>query len=791
MAFPPDPSQPTNPVGQMTPPVGQATPPAMPPQEQDIPEELQQALIDLCERFEKENIQARTEEVRRVQRQREFFKGNQNIYWSGTDRQWKGISSTSQSGLDTKDGDDEDAIRYDFTENIYRANCLISMAVLSQNPSHCLFAPADPSNPDDIATAKAALDVEKFVGDNNKLDQRQAEVAWYWFNDGRCASYTYFEVDADKYGVKVVPRIEPVQQKITPDTLHCPQCGYDVELPNMDYNDPANLAAVPQTCPDCGAPLDQGNFVPGTTSLVPQQTGEDHFPQGQEKILYVGALELQLPFFARSLEEAPWLTWECEVHKAWIKSVYPKAATPVGSGNSEGGADSAEMTARSARISLAATMLGRSTGEAWGSLVTFKRTWLRSWAFQYVEDDMLRAQLQQLFPDGCYVARAGRSYCESRNEKIEKRWVLSHCFQGDGMIRDGIGTDIVDTQRRLNVEENIATETYERGLPVRVIDGRVVDFDAYVNAGSLAAAVFEGQAVPGQRIGDAFYDSPAVAVSPQMVQHSESLRGPIPQMLTGNFPTIFGGDTGGNDTASGISMEKDSAYGRFALFKRAINEFYAETMLNAIDCFVENRTEDVQLAVFGKGGELDSKSIKLADLRGNLYARTEADDSYPVSPVQRRSLILSLIQSPNQQIQAALLAPDNFETLKTAIGMQDLKLAGEDARKKEFRTIQKIIETGQQIPPDVLLDQHKVCEAACQEWWSSDEGQQIAESNPSAAELIRQHMLAHMQAEVQLQQLQQGLEQTGQPMLMAPNQAAPQQVPPQQGGGQPPPQQVQ
>ncbi len=749
---------------------------AQEPMEQELPKDLQDALLELASKFEKENREPRTEQVRKIQRAREFFRANQNIWWDAGDRRWNSISTTN--GLQTStSNDDEEMPRYDYVENIFRPHCRIAQSVLSQNPAHCAFAPQDPGSQDDQATAKAAQTVAEFVGDNNKLDQKQAKVAWYLFNDGICASYTHFEKDADKYGVNVVPIMEMLPAQITPDAYHCENCGLDTDV---DSEDPSVMGLLGATCQGCDTEMGPQNIQPGQMGMSPQVTGSKEYPKGQERIIYLGGLEVALPYFARTLEEAPWACWESEVHKAWVKSVYPKAILEQ---SNEGSASqsASEAEGRTARVSLMATSYGRSATESWASLVTLRRFWMRPWSFAHLERKETIDSLTQRFPDGVYVVFAGSTYCESRNERLDKAWALCHADDGDGMIRDGMGEDLIDIQKRLNTEENIFTETVERGIPLRIYDNNTINVDAILDAGALVCQDFEATLAPGEKIQDKAMTMDAAVVSPQQPGHSAQLRGPIAEFTTGMSPSLYGGDTGANDTATGISITQNAALGRVALVKRAMNEFYAATMLNAIECFKENRSEDVQMAVMGPSGELDTKIIHLEDLRGNCYARTDADESFPVSIMQKMATVKELIASPNPQVQAAVTMPDNFDVLKIMLGMQDLKLPGEDARRKQMREIRKMIE-GQPVQVDALLDAHEVEMAACVEWASSDEGQQYA--GTPVMEAVRQHMMAHLQGKaardmIAMQPAAAAGEQPAQAMPVGAEQGQPAQEPAQ------------
>jgi hypothetical protein len=363
-------------------------------------------------------------------------------------------------------------------------------------------------------------------------------------------------------------------------------------------------------------------------------------------------------------------------------------------------------------------------------------------------------KLTDLYPEGCYVAFAGDTYCVSRSEKLDDVWAVGFAFDSDGMIRDGIGTDLVDIQLRINTEENIQSETFERGVPSRFLDADVIDVDALADAGSLPALDVPVSPKPGQPVSNAIYDSAPAAVSPQMVQHIRDLRGEVAQFVSGNVPSVWGGSTGGNDTASGISIVKDAALGRMGLFKGSINEFFAQTMLNAIGCFKKNRREDVAYAILGTGGELDSKMIRLEDLRGNLTARTEGSESYPISMNQKREMIAGLLSNPSPQLQAVISSPENSNQIKLFLGLNDLKVPGDSARKKQIREIDQLLQ-GMPVMVNPLLDDHNSELQAIKDWWSSDDGQKAMMENPQGVQFVQQHAEQHQQNLMMMQQVQQ------------------------------------
>lgn len=705
--------------------------------QEDIPDEIRGALADLILKYEAVNRQARIEEVRRIQRQREFYKGNQNIYWSDADKKWKSIAGAN--GLISQRKDNEELQRFDYVTNIYQANALISISVLTQNAPHCIFGPRDANSPQDQATAKASDDVATFIGDNNKLDIRQKDVAYHFFNDGGCSSYTYYDEDGETYGYRTEQTVEGKQAQLTPDTVSCPSCGWSQELPEGWTPD-----MVPQTCPQCQQPISPQDVHSGTIGEVPTVSSEQK-PNGMEKIEYVGLLELVRPYYAQTLEDCPFIIWETEVPKARLRSLYPKVADKILAGSSGPSEAGASATARMARLALRATSYGRVSPEGSTQLVTFRRVWFRPWAFWELDNKDIRDKLLSMFPSGCYVAFAADTYCESRDENMDDFWAFAFPLPGDGMMREGIGGSLVDVQLRINTEENIQSETFERCIPSRFIDSEVVDFDALDDVGALPGLDIPAIPRPGQPLSNSIYNDQPGQVSPQLIQHVRDLRGEVSQFLSGNVPPLFGGSTGGNDTASGISLVKDSALGRIAIYKREMNEFYAKTMVNGIECFRKNRGQDVSFAITGTAGQLDSKLIRLEDLRGNVIVRTDANDAYPISLNQQREMFAGLLNSQSPELQGIAASPQNSDQIKNFLGLKNLKIPGEDARRKQMREIRTMLETATPVPINPLLDDHQTALQTIKDWWSTEDGQKASVENPQGVLAVLQQAIERSQ----------------------------------------------
>ena len=119
-----------------------------------------------------------------------------------------------------------------------------------------------------------------------------------------------------------------------------------------------------------------------------------------------------------------------------------------------------------------------------------------------------------------------------------------------------------------------------------------------------------------------------------MQKYVEQLRNEIPQFLTGAFPALFGGDTGSNDTAAGISIQRNQAMGRIGRAWRRLQLFCANLDGKAVHCFAQNRKEqgqDVEIPKQDEAGGYQSDFIRIEDLQGNVVAYPETDSQFPTS----------------------------------------------------------------------------------------------------------------------------------------------------------------
>lgn len=693
------------------------------PNNEELPERLQEALRRLVFQFGTESELSRRQEIRRIKQAHQFWRGLQYLWWDERDQNWH--LPFEQKLLEGSTI--EDLPRYEFVTNIYQAFGLSLIAVLSQDVPRVRFFPTSAQAEEDVAAAKAATEVASLVERNNRIGNLVADEAFNLWTDGKAGAYVRFVVDGQRFGFHPETEIGMREVRVGGDVYVCPECGAEerIEGTSGEGRDPSTKSGVssatasntaygrvsgadsaptqaeadasansrpspldPHTCSQCGALLTEQDFVAAETITVPAAQTRLRVPNGQEVITMVGALELKTPPWANEMAEYPYLQWNMEVHLARLRAAYPHAADKIGTPV----AASMQEYERLARLAQSQGGPLTEGGDYNANLITFQRTWLRPWAFFALDDKSLRDELLQLFPDGAYVAFAGDVYCESRNENMDDHWRVMHALPGDGSSgRPALGDALISVQERFNTLSNLQIETYEYGIPPIYADSEVLDFDSLQSQTAEPGAHYPARAKPGQSLASGFFQPDAASVPPDLAEHAASLMGPVAQFLTGAFPALFGGAMSNNDTAAGYSMARDQALGRIGLVWRRMKFFHADVMLLAVDCFRRNRPNDVEVTLLGAGAAFESKWIRLTDLKGNLFSYPETDEQYPTLWAQQRTVLMQLMGSPDPQIQSMLASPENLALIKRLIGLDELVIPDEESRTKQYREIAQLV----------------------------------------------------------------------------------------------------
>lgn len=684
------------------------------------------ALQQLCLEYRLETMYADRYRIRRTKYARLFWQDIQYAGWNNQEQDY----NFAFGGVNANWGLDQDSDtgpRYEFVTNWYQGYGLSFIALVSSDVPSLSIYPKSREVQEDITAAKVGYDVADLIERNNKPHKALETIGRLLWTDGIVAQYWRYVVDGERFGYKKMPVIGTQESQLE------------------------------------GQPI-----------TVPQQTGEEKIPQGQERGTYVGGLELAVPFYADDFHDYAYLQWNTEPHKAKLKAAYPHAATGI---TEDSGMGAEQVYERLSRLNVKQNIRASYPGDALGILPTFSRTWMRKWAFKRLDNEDLVAELEGLFPDGCYVAFAGFEYCESRNESMDDHWSVLHALPGDGQSRPAVGGSLISPQERYNILSNLQTETYEYGIPPIYADPQVLDFDALSNQVAEPAAHFPARARPGMSLAEGFFQPEPAKEPATLAATMQEISGPTMQFLSGMFPAVFGGDMegAGGKTLGGYALARDQAMGRLGLVWRGIKDFYADGIKLGLEIFKENRPEDVEVSFPGENDEEKAKWIRMADFKGNVMVECEPDEGLPRLKSQQRSVLERLLTMGAEMPPAfakALEDPQNLGWIKTVMGLSEMTIPGEDSATKQKREIQILLSTppitfppqpqqmvnpatGQPgiamvaappqptVPVDQLFDDHEIEFGECEDYANSDQGQAARKENPQGFANFTLHAKAH------------------------------------------------
>lgn len=748
-----------------TPQAGTA-PPSVDPA--NPPKEIQIRLWRLLMQLEADDEIPRREEIRAILQRRLFFRGSQDWWWDFDTFQWM-PPNVAPSGCDINDYE-QPAFRH--ITNIFQSTLLSLSAVLTQNNTNSKFFPKKASDPNAVMTAKKATKVIEFIHRNNDWQNLMDQLGYFLGTDGFVVSYSRYVTNGEQYGHDQMDMYAPTDVQVGPPTVSCPTCGAGAE----------GTTDMMPTCAECGDPMTD---VPPPMATIPQYAGTVQIPKGQEVISLFPALQVKRTMWADEQKDFMYLDLITDLHKSKAIAAYPdkEQALRTGSGDSDGGAsNSYERIAR--RLLYLST--GRHTGMILTDLGTFRRAWIRKEAFYGIEGHVdgevtpcIRCQMFDLYPDGAYVVFFNDVFCEARSECMDEKIESIHSMPGEGQIRETLVSAMVPIQQMLNDCIHLLFEICMFGVPEGFADADLLDMEARSQQVATSGNITPTQNALGNNdIRQKLMFTPATEPSEGMMRFIEMLLNEISQQISGNFPALAGGNTGSNDTAAGISIQRNQALGRIGRAWRRIQIFLANTDAKALKCFAKNRQDDVEIPTQKPSGEFDSDVIRLADMQGDVVAYPETDAQYPTLQADKRGIIQQMYtnDAANPITLQLMSDPDNLEYTLSEIGVSDgLQVPGEQQRIKTYKAIDQLLQqqpvqvpeqapspqNPQGAPPQLIpsikpaeYDDLKIVATTVNKWLISDEGIEASQQNPVGFANVEAFWKAASQME-KLKELQQ------------------------------------
>lgn len=732
------------------------------PNNENLPEDLQDCLAEIIRQVEKEDDNVRKQQIRQWKKNDRFWHGIQYIFWSETQQDWIAPINTRWDDL-TGNREEADGPFYDYVVNIYKAHGESIIAALSAQVPSVRFPPDDANNEDDLQTAKVYDKVADLIQRHNQSKMIILQALLALWNQGLV--FAYHAPKADKaFGNVQIPEYNSEDE--------CQQCGYTSgqqdgspqqtgfadsvktgsdtaeEAESQETTDDSesegrdeevqDKSQGPQTntpegtCPQCGGPL----------VTIPVLTGFSDAPKTRVLIDIYNPLFVKVPYYARTQDECGYLGLSIDQPISLLKDLYDHIADKIESESNL--YDVYEKLGR-APSSYSYAIIDNK------NLRTLRRWWLRPYEFQRLGDsytDKIK-RLKKLFPDGAYVCFVGDCYAESRNELLDKYWTIGKAGISTYIHSDPMGQPLINEQEKVNVLDNLTLETIEQGISTVFADPEVLNFEDFSRHELRPGMFIPVKAKVGKNLSESFYEGPKATLSKEVPMYREQIDKDA-QFLVGSFPSIYGGPgEGSSRTAAEYDMSRQMALQRLSITWTMFAHWWARLIDKCVRIYIENLLADEHYTSKNKNSYVNVW-IRQSELSGKVgEVEAEAAETFPVTLGQKQSLLFKLISMNNDLINAALFSVENRKIIAEVLSFPELTIPDEAQRTKQMRESQSIIDKHQQVPIEPLIDDNDVHIEVLRDLMASDVGADLKVNDAQAYQLLMDHLQMHMQSQIQ------------------------------------------
>jgi hypothetical protein len=667
------------------------------------------ALDDLCT---KADVAARRMEVEQAWEALHFERGYQHLL-----RGKRGGWELPGGGQGKKANERNHNSIYD--TNVYGPKGDIIVSALSREIPKVEFFPANPEwGPDKIA-AEEADRFKDIWSRNNNLHDLLVQCARIFWNEDRCLMWTRYELNGQKYGFEEDQSTPTVpQDELTPP---------DDEPTGQEGQE--DFLQVTESDATGGEDIDGLLAESGVGNGAKK-------PLGMEVTTVHGKLDHKVPISVDNFSEMPFVQLMLDYDVAFVRGMFPWIASKISPG-SDG--ESSTQLDRIARENVRQAVLGAYvTGDSLSRHTTVKFSWMRPCMFLDASvGDEVKAELMEAFPDGVLLARAGKEYAFSRNEKMDEHLVIGHPSAGKGQNRRAMGTALISVQKRINDWVDLLDDFFKRTVPKKWMNAEAFDMDAIKN----------GPNVPGST--GPFIPQPGLTVESQYImveptpQHQPALPDFIKWFITtlseeisGALPSLFGNNTGEPTVGSSV-VQRDQALQRVGCPWNNIQDMFAVAAGQAVKCAAECRDgKEITQNLPGRG----NISVNTANLLGgNVLCYPESNPSIPETEEQKAVKITSMIdkalQTPASPFSQWVFSPSNLAETASALRMKNYKVQGASSVTKQRCEFEKLLRGGPMPNPQVSQMKEGLDKVTSQMQMVQQGGMPIP---PEAAQMVQQ-----------------------------------------------------
>jgi len=781
-------------------------------EELKLTEREEDELSLIFEEFWKEDIDVRQQSLMKWRRLKLFWNNITNVWYDAVAHDWRIWNAENANGGNYDGSQDF----YDNRVNVFRAYLESIIAALSVTVPPVKCYPDDAENSDDIETAKAGDRISELIYRHNDVSLLWLHSLYIYMTEGFVAAHTAADINKE-YGTYDVHEYDEVNEEHV--VTSCPICQFEIndeiippgqeipeqpipqqmapveELPaegiapeqgiepgldlagldsqampemNPEIMDPSMMMGT-DLCPACGNMMTP--MVSKHSEIKKVWVGSTSEAKGRVKLCAYGGLNIKVPLYARSQDECFYLYYSYETHYAVASQIYPDLHEDLRDKvrGATTGYDSWEQWAR--------LNVEYRTGSYPVDNVTIKTAWFKPAAYNILEKERAKAWKRK-YPDGVSVTFVNDLFACAKEQKLDEHWTLTINPLADFLQNDPIAMLLVSIQEITNDLISLTKQTIEHGVGLTFIDPAFIDLNAYgqteVSPGSLIPTkTISG----GKKLQDGIYEVKTANLSGEVMPFAEQIQS-LGQLTSGALPSLFGGSIEGSETASQYSMSKNQAQARLGNIYKMFGIWWKNVFGKAIPMYISLIQTDERDVKRRKDGSFINVLIRRSELSGRIgKVELEANENLPLTWSQRKDIVMQLLLSPNPQLLQMLLAPENLDVLREAIGITGFYVTGEDDRDKQYVEIQGLLEsepimTGgidpetmqpEEVPSieiDEIMDNHVIQFEICRKWAVSESGQLAKIENEAGYKNVLLHAKQHLLA-LQMNALPAGQEAPG------------------------------
>jgi hypothetical protein len=388
---------------------------------------------------------------------------------------------------------------------------------------------------------------------------------------------------------------------------------------------------------------------------------------------------------------------------------------------------------------------------------------------------------------------AGEELAYARNESMDDCWALGQAYSGDGQNRNAMGTSLMPIQKRLNNWLDLMNDLFVRCIPKKWMHNKAFNVEAIRKQTNIPGDVGSFKPQPGQTADQLVFVEPSITVPQSLPEFVKSYSGDLAELVSGAYPALAGGDTGQNDTARGIAIQRDQALGRIGPTWHTIQNCEATAMRQAVRWGAKCRDKSINERV--PGG--DAIRLEVNDLKANILCFPQADENFPETYTQKQQRLMGLLDgsAKNPALQEVFFNAANLVFLKRMVALDELYIPQVASFEKQLGEIEimlrpgpdgassgpvpnpQLVEAEQKIekmkqlgadPTKMALAEQQIAQApdqeetsievdeevedhdteamACWQYLNSPEGRKAKHDNPRGYTDVRLHFIAHVTA---------------------------------------------